>query len=202
MVVKKWIILVFTLIECMKKIIATIIILSATILPSFSQLTENWKANGRNIKWQKIKPLEGESVKQVIFGRSGIKNIQELDANTWSFNLETDINTDNEWLLKSIDLNFFNLHYWCKDGYLQGDGIIEQKDGRQRITINNLAVKMEVTRGYLWSAGDVYPLAQVIFKKNGDFQKNWIKSYQVLIDYTITRAFDNSSNEEPEDDDW
>jgi len=201
-VVKKWIILVFTLIECMKKIIATIIILSATILPSFSQLTENWKANGRNIKWQKIKPLEGESVKQVIFGRSGIKNIQELDANTWSFNLETDINTDNEWLLKSIDLNFFNLHYWCKDGYLQGDGIIEQKDGRQRITINNLAVKMEVTRGYLWSAGDVYPLAQVIFKKNGDFQKNWIKSYQVLIDYTITRAFDNSSNEEPEDDDW
>ena len=202
MVVKKLIILVFTLIECMKKIIATIIILSATILPSFSQLTENWKANGRNIKWQKIKPLEGESVKQVIFGRSGIKNIQELDANTWSFNLETDINTDNEWLLKSIDLNFFNLHYWCKDGYLQGDGIIEQKDGRQRITINNLAVKMEVTRGYLWSAGDVYPLAQVIFKKNGDFQKNWIKSYQVLIDYTITRAFDNSSNEEPEDDDW
>jgi len=201
-VVKKWIILVFTLIECMKKIIATIIILSATILPSFSQLTENWKANGRNIKWQKIKPLEGESVKQVIFGRSGIKNIQELDANTWSFNLETDINTDNEWLLKSIDLNFFNLHYWCKDGYLQGDGIIEQKDGRQRITINNLAVKMEVTRGYLWSAGDIYPLAQVIFKKNGDFQKNWIKSYQVLIDYTITRAFDNSSNEEPEDDDW
>jgi len=201
-VVKKLIILVFTLIECMKKIIATIIILSATILPSFSQLTENWKANGRNIKWQKIKPLEGESVKQVIFGRSGIKNIQELDANTWSFNLETDINTDNEWLLKSIDLNFFNLHYWCKDGYLQGDGIIEQKDGRQRITINNLAVKMEVTRGYLWSAGDVYPLAQVIFKKNGDFQKNWIKSYQVLIDYTITRAFDNSSNEEPEDDDW
>ncbi len=186
----------------MKKIIATIIILSATILPSFSQLTENWKANGRNIKWQKIKPLEGESVKQVIFGRSGIKNIQELDANTWSFNLETDINTDNEWLLKSIDLNFFNLHYWCKDGYLQGDGIIEQKDGRQRITINNLAVKMEVTRGYLWSAGDIYPLAQVIFKKNGDFQKNWIKSYQVLIDYTITRAFDNSSNEEPEDDDW
>lgn len=202
MVVKKLIILVFTLIECMKKIIATIIILSATILPSFSQLTENWKANGRNIKWQKIKPLEGESVKQVIFGRSGIKNIQELDANTWSFNLETDINTDNEWLLKSIDLNFFNLHYWCKDGYLQGDGIIEQKDGRQRITINNLAVKMEVTRGYLWSAGDIYPLAQVIFKKNGDFQKNWIKSYQVLIDYTITRAFDNSSNEEPEDDDW
>jgi len=201
-VVKKWIILVFTLIECMKKTIATIIILSATILPSFSQLTENWKANGRNIKWQKIKPLEGESVKQVIFGRSGIKNIQELDANTWSFNLETDINTDNEWLLKSIDLNFFNLHYWCKDGYLQGDGIIEQKDGRQRITINNLAVKMEVTRGYLWSAGDIYPLAQVIFKKNGDFQKNWIKSYQVLIDYTITRAFDNSSNEEPEDDDW
>jgi hypothetical protein len=201
-VVKKLIILVFTLIECMKKIIATIIILSATILPSFSQLTENWKANGRNIKWQKIKPLEGESVKQVIFGRSGIKNIQELDANTWSFNLETDINTDNEWLLKSIDLNFFNLHYWCKDGYLQGDGIIEQKDGRQRITINNLAVKMEVTRGYLWSAGDIYPLAQVIFKKNGDFQKNWIKSYQVLIDYTITRAFDNSSNEEPEDDDW
>ena len=202
MVVKKLIILVFTLIECMKKIIATIIILSATILPSFSQLTENWKANGRNIKWQKIKPLEGESVKQVIFGRSGIKNIQELDANTWSFNLETDINTDNEWLLKSIDLNFFNLHYWCKDGYLQGDGIIEQKDGRQRITINNLAVKMEVTRGYLWSAGDIYPLAQVIFKKNGDFQKNWIKSYQVLVDYTITRAFDNSSNEEPEDDDW
>jgi len=201
-VVKKLIILVFTLIECMKKIIATIIILSATILPSFSQLTENWKANGRNIKWQKIKPLEGESVKQVIFGRSGIKNIQELDANTWSFNLETDINTDNEWLLKSIDLNFFNLHYWCKDGYLQGDGIIEQKDGRQRITINNLAVKMEVTRGYLWSAGDIYPLAQVIFKKNGDFQKNWIKSYQVLVDYTITRAFDNSSNEEPEDDDW
>lgn len=202
MVVKKWIILVFTLIECMKKIIAIIIILSATILPSFSQLTENWKANGRNIKWQKIKPLEGESVKQVIFGRSGIKNIKELDANTWSFNLETDINTDNEWLMKSIDLNFFNLHYWCKDGYLQGDGIIEQKDGRQRITINNLAVKMEVTRGYLWSAGDIYPLAQVIFKKNGDFQKNWIKSYQVLIDYTITRAFDNSSNEEPEDDDW
>lgn len=202
MVVKKLIILVFTLIECMKKIIATIIILSATILPSFSQLTENWKANGRNIKWQKIKPLEGESVKQVIFGRSGIKNIQELDANTWSFNLETDIITDNELLLKSIGLNFFNLHYWCKDGYLQGDGIIEQKDGRQRITINNLAVKMEVTRGYLWSAGDIYPLAQVIFKKNGDFQKNWIKSYQVLIDYTITRAFDNSSNEEPEDDDW
>ena len=76
MVVKKWIILVFTLIECMKKIIATIIILSATILPSFSQLTENWKANGRNIKWQKItgQILDLETSEPIPFASVYIKS--------------------------------------------------------------------------------------------------------------------------------
>ena len=105
-------------------------------------------------------------------------------------------------------LNKLNTSYYLTDGRILDDGIIEGKDVRCRITITNLVVEYDFSRGhpssgYLWMAGDQNNLTEFVFKNNGKKRNGWINEEQYVISSTIEKLFQQSTKYDIKfDDDW
>ena len=190
----------------MKKLIYIILICP---LIALGQTKSSFFINeGKNLYWQKIEQKNTRSIKDFIFGKNGMKNINQLDSNTWTFNINTEIDLNNKALMNNLGLNKLNTSYYLTDGRILGDGIIEGKDVRCRITITNLVVEYDFSRGhpssgYLWMAGDQNNLTEFAFKNNGKKRNGWINEEQYVISSTIEKLFQQSTKHDIKlDDDW
>lgn len=172
----------------MKNLLILLLLISVT---AFSQENYNFKVENNQLIWQDVfESIINKSDIEEIIKKNGIFKNLVIEENIIKGNLEN-IAAD----YKGAGKSSMTTSIYVQNTTINSFFIIEFKDGKYRITLNDLILRttneLAASGISIMSANSVEPLSKYAIK-NLDLRKGFLNSDAKIYNYTFTNIFDFS----------